>query len=79
MPLCKQFIYLPLISDHLWAQELRTPRDAPVDSMGCEALIELPPVADAKTGRYQVLVALMLSSQTKDQTVAQAIRKLQVV
>jgi endonuclease-3 len=59
-------------------QELREPRDAPVDSMGCEALVQRPPLVDPKTSRYQVLVALMLSSQTKDQTVAEAMRNLQV-
>ena len=54
------------------------PRDAPVDSMGAEALPQGPDEVDRKTARYQVLVALMLSSQTKDQTVSETIKKLQV-
>ena len=56
-------------------QELRAILDAPVDEFGSEALPErnVPPAVF----RYQVLIALMLSSQTRDQVVGAAIRKLQ--
>jgi hypothetical protein len=51
--------------------ELRQDRSAPVDSDGSEAL----PQKDlgAKTTRFQVLIALMLSSQTKDAVVGESI------
>jgi len=45
------------------AQRARTP--APVDSMGCSTLSDAE--ADPKVERYQILIGLMLSSQTKDQ------------
>jgi endonuclease-3 len=48
---------------------------APVDTMGCEALAQ--PDISPRDQRFQTLVALMLSSQTKDTTNAVAIRKLQ--
>jgi len=53
----------------------REKNEAPVDTQGCERLAneDLPP----KQFRYQVLISLMLSSQTKDQITAEAIRKLQ--
>ena len=52
---------------------LRTP--APVDTMGCERLADK---ADSpKNQRFQTLVSLMLSSQTKDTVTAAAIRSLQ--
>ena len=47
---------------------------APVDTMGCDALADKK---DLKKFRFQTLIALILSSQTKDQTVAEAVRKLQ--
>ena len=56
-------------------KELRAILDAPVDEFGSEALPERH-VAPA-VFRYQVLVALMLSSQTRDQVVGAAMRKLQ--
>ena len=56
-------------------QELRTIRDAPVDEFGSEALPERE--ASPAVFRYQVLIALMLSSQTRDQIVGSAMRKLQ--
>ncbi|EFC41591.1 predicted protein [Naegleria gruberi] len=49
--------------------------NAPVDTMGCSVLADSN--ADEKTQRFQVLVSLMLSSQTKDQITAAAVRKLQ--
>jgi len=48
---------------------------APVDTMGCERLADVD--ADPKTYRFQTLVSLMLSSQTKDQVTAAAVKRLQ--
>ncbi|KAI1632971.1 DNA glycosylase [Biscogniauxia mediterranea] len=48
---------------------------APVDTMGCERLAD--PRASARDQRFQTLVALMLSSQTKDAATAAAVRNLQ--
>ncbi|KAI0389645.1 putative DNA repair protein NTG1 [Xylariaceae sp. FL0594] len=50
-------------------------RNAPVDTMGCERLA-LPGASD-KDRRFQTLIALMLSSQTKDTVNAVAMRRLQ--
>lgn len=57
-------------------EELRSDRSAPVDSNGSEAL----PQRDLgdKVFRFQVLIALMLSSQTKDGVVGDAMRALQL-
>lgn len=54
---------------------MRKSIQAPVDTMGCEtlALKDIPPVDQ----RLQTLVALMLSSQTKDTVTAVAMHKLQ--
>ncbi|KAJ1492066.1 hypothetical protein T484DRAFT_1881661, partial [Baffinella frigidus] len=61
----------PEIYDLVW--EWRTERDAPVDWAGSEALgVD----EQGRVDKYHVLVALMLSSQTKDQVVADAMRKL---
>ncbi|KAI1104718.1 putative DNA repair protein NTG1 [Jackrogersella minutella] len=49
--------------------------NAAVDTMGCERLAEAS--ASARDRRFQTLVALMLSSQTKDTTNAVAMRRLQ--
>ena len=54
--------------------ELRADKTAPVDSDGAEVLAVAD---DPATFRYQTLVALMLSSQTKDAMVGQAMRKMQ--
>lgn len=43
--------------------EMRKKRDAPVDFYGCEKLAEVP--AEPPLRRYQTLISLMLSSQTK--------------
>ncbi|EDO31265.1 predicted protein, partial [Nematostella vectensis] len=55
-------------------RQMRASRDAPVDSQGCER------TADTSTTpqvyRYQVLVSLMLSSQTKDPVTFAAMEKL---
>ena len=49
--------------------------NAAVDTMGCERLAD--PTASARDRRFQTLVALMLSSQTKDTVTAEAVRRLQ--
>ncbi|KAL8948035.1 MAG: hypothetical protein Q9222_005738 [Ikaeria aurantiellina] len=56
-------------------QEMRKKVLAPVDTMGCESLAE--DTRSPRDKRFQTLVALMLSSQTKDTTTALAIRNLQ--
>ncbi|KAL4710288.1 hypothetical protein ACJJTC_011542 [Scirpophaga incertulas] len=53
---------------------MRSNNDAPVDTMGCHMTIDenaLPEVM-----RYQTLIALMLSSQTKDQVTFAAMERL---
>lgn len=47
----------------------RASHPAPVDTVGCERLADR---SDPKSFRFQTLVALMLSSQTKDPVTAQA-------
>ena len=56
-------------------EELRADRTAPMDADGGQALPERH--RGDKVYRYQVLTALMLSSQTKDAVVGDAIRALQ--
>uniref|UniRef100_A0A8C6TZ97 Endonuclease III-like protein 1 n=1 Tax=Neogobius melanostomus TaxID=47308 RepID=A0A8C6TZ97_9GOBI len=58
--------------DHI--REMRSHRDAPVDTMGAEKCYDHDVPAQIK--RYQVLVSLMLSSQTKDQVTAGAMERL---
>lgn len=58
--------------DHI--REMRSHRDAPVDNMGAEKCYDHN--APAKVKRFQVLVSLMLSSQTKDQVTAGAMVRL---
>lgn len=48
--------------------------NAPVDTMGCAALVDSG--VDEKTRRFQSLVSLMLSSQTKDEITARAVNNL---
>ncbi|XP_028258011.1 endonuclease III-like protein 1 [Parambassis ranga] len=55
-------------------REMRSSRDAPVDHMGAEKCYDTD--APAHVRRFQVLVSLMLSSQTKDQVTAAAMQKL---
>ena len=55
-------------------KEMRKHRTAPVDEMGCHKCAD--PKASAKVSRYQSLVALMLSSQTKDQVTHAAMQRL---
>ena len=47
---------------------------APVDTVGCASLAD--PTASAKEQRFEVLVAGIVSAQTKDQVVADAIKRL---
>ena len=54
-------------------EELRQDRTAPCDSMGCEALATRNE-GDLPGYRFQVLVALLLSSQTKDAMVSEAVQ-----
>lgn len=56
-------------------QELREDRSAPCDGEGCEALPDRS--SSPKDIRFQILMSLMLSSQTKDAVVASAIRSMQ--
>lgn len=55
-------------------REMRSHRDAPVDNMGAEKCYDHN--VPAKIKRFQVLVSLMLSSQTKDQVTAGAMQRL---
>jgi endonuclease III len=56
-------------------KELRQDRTAPCDHSGCEALPDQS--SDPVTKRFQTLISLMLSSQTKDAVVGAAIRAMQ--
>eukprot|EP00924_Labyrinthula_sp_SR-Ha-C_P001152 maker-scaffold_7-snap-gene-15.41-mRNA-1 protein AED:0.01 eAED:0.01 QI:227/1/1/1/0/0.5/2/1107/254 len=65
--------------ENFWRQygiirKLREKRDAPVDYLGCQALADR--LHGEKTFRFQVLTALLFSSQTKDQAVGLAINNL---
>ncbi|VCW67058.1 unnamed protein product [Gulo gulo] len=53
---------------------MRRGKDAPVDQLGAEHCYD--PSAPPKVRRYQVLLSLMLSSQTKDQVTAGAMQRL---
>lgn len=55
-------------------REMRKNYDAPVDSMGCDQCMDGG--ADPKDMRYQALLSLMLSSQTKDQVTHAAMMRL---
>ncbi|CAG8696918.1 13437_t:CDS:2, partial [Ambispora leptoticha] len=58
-------------------KEYRLGINAPVDTMGCARLAEQAnEVVTPQTSRFQTLVALMLSSQTKDQATADAVNNL---
>jgi len=54
---------------------MRKKQPAPVDSMGCSVLADN--TLDPKVFRYQVLISLMLSSQTKDEMTSAAMKNLQ--
>lgn len=55
-------------------REMRKHQDAPVDTMGCDEISDRssPP----EVFRYQVVLSLMLSSQTKDQVTSAAMARL---
>lgn len=53
---------------------MRAACDAPVDSMGCERCADAG--ADEHTKRFQTLVSLMLSSQTKDEVTFATTKRL---
>ncbi|XP_066496990.1 endonuclease III-like protein 1 isoform X2 [Tiliqua scincoides] len=55
-------------------REMRAERDAPVDQMGAEKCFDSS--APPEVRRYQVLLSLMLSSQTKDQVTSAAMMRL---
>lgn len=55
-------------------REMRKNRDAPVDVSGCERLASRD--AEPKVYRYQVLLSLMLSAQTRDEITAKAMKNL---
>ncbi|XP_026324918.1 endonuclease III homolog isoform X2 [Hyposmocoma kahamanoa] len=57
-------------------RNMRSNNDAPVDSMGCHMSMDLD--AAPEVIRYQSLVSLMLSSQTKDQVTFAAMKRLRV-
>ncbi|KAF1760936.1 hypothetical protein GCK72_009189 [Caenorhabditis remanei] len=57
-----------------WIQKMRKDMMAPVDTMGCHKLAD--PLAKPEVHRFQVLVALMLSSQTRDEVNAAAMKRL---
>eukprot|EP00918_Siedleckia_nematoides_P107027 GHVU01233362.1.p1 GENE.GHVU01233362.1~~GHVU01233362.1.p1 ORF type:complete len:526 (-),score=57.51 GHVU01233362.1:374-1951(-) len=67
---------LPSTFDDAWNAivDMRSRRDAPVDTQGCECL------GDAKASpavwRFQTLVAIFLSSQTRDEQTAATMRRL---
>lgn len=56
-------------------REMRNENPAPVDTMGCESLAEKD--RSPRDQRFQTLIALMLSSQTKDTVNAVAMRNMQ--
>lgn len=56
-------------------REMRNENVAPVDTMGCESLADRQ--RSPRDQRFQTLVALMLSSQTKDTVTAVAMRGMQ--
>ncbi|KAI0581007.1 Endonuclease III [Pyrenophora tritici-repentis] len=56
-------------------REMRNENVAPVDTMGCESLAERQ--RTPRDQRFQTLIALMLSSQTKDTVLAPVMRNMQ--
>ncbi|XP_039211511.1 endonuclease III-like protein 1 isoform X2 [Crotalus tigris] len=55
-------------------REMRRERDAPVDQMGASACFDREAPPEVK--RYQILLSLMLSSQTRDQVTFAAMMRL---
>ena len=56
-------------------RQMRNENPAPVDTMGCESLADIK--RSPRDQRFQTLVALMLSSQTKDTVTSVAIKGMQ--
>ncbi|KAF2740240.1 DNA repair protein-like protein Ntg1 [Polyplosphaeria fusca] len=56
-------------------REMRNENVAPVDTMGCESLAD--GIDTPRNQRFQTLIALMLSSQTKDTVTSVAIKGMQ--
>ncbi|KAJ4351251.1 alpha,alpha-trehalase nth1 [Didymosphaeria variabile] len=56
-------------------REMRNENVAPVDTMGCESLADR--TTSPRDQRFQTLISLMLSSQTKDTVTAVAIKGMQ--
>jgi endonuclease-3 len=56
-------------------RQMRNENVAPVDTMGCESLADVN--TSPRDQRFQTLVALMLSSQTKDTVTSVAIKGMQ--
>lgn len=71
---------VPVWEPQNWQQQLanirimRSKKDAPVDQLGAEHCYDAS--ASPKVRRYQVLLSLMFSSQTKDQVTAGAMQRL---
>ncbi|KAF9168988.1 DNA N-glycosylase and apurinic/apyrimidinic (AP) lyase [Mortierella sp. AD011] len=59
-------------------REYRLANPAPVDTMGCERLAEVGEHIPPEVSRFQTLMSLVLSSQTKDTVTSVAIRRLQI-
>jgi endonuclease-3 len=68
------------VPHHRWRElydciaQARKTLEAPVDTIGCDRLHDK--AAPREDQRYQMLLALMLSAQTRDQMTAQAMRNL---
>lgn len=56
--------------------DYRAKNQAPVDTMGCSKVGD---TSDPKLYRFQTLIALMLSAQTKDQITAKAVENLRTL
>lgn len=69
-------IETPSDFDEIWSmvKSLRAVRDAPVDIWGCDKVVDIK--AEKKVFEFQILVAAMLSSQTKDRYVKEAMDNL---
>lgn len=58
-------------------REMRKAKNAPVDTMGCDKCSDVD--TDEKTQRFHHLIALMLSSQTKDGVTYDAMNRLKTI
>jgi endonuclease III len=57
--------------------KMRQARNADVDKMGAEAVLQSKKLIGEKNYRFQALVSVMLSSMTKDPATAAAVKRLQ--